>query len=52
MIVSVTELRRALGKESRKYSDSQVEEAIGIATVLSDLFIDYFIKREKQGKGE
>ena len=50
MIVSVAEVRRALGKESKKYSDSEVEEVISVATVLSDLFIDCFIEREKQRK--
>lgn len=50
MIVSVAEVRRALGKVSKKYSDSEVEEVIRVATVLSDLFIDCFIEREKQRK--
>lgn len=51
MIVSITEVRRALGKESKNYTNSEVEGAISIATVLSDLFIDFFIQRERQKKG-
>lgn len=52
MIVTVAEVRRALGKASKKYSDYEVEGAIGITTVLSDLFIDYFVEREKQREGK
>ncbi len=51
MIVSAAEVRRSLGRGAKKYTDTEIEEVIRIATVLSDLFIDYFIEREKQRKG-
>lgn len=51
MIVSVAEVRRDLGKESKKYTDSEVEGAIGVATVFADLMIDFFINRKEVNDG-
>ena len=48
MLVSVKEIRRSLGKKAKKYTDEQIEGAIGTATVLSGLMIDFFIEREKK----
>jgi uncharacterized protein YbcI len=50
MIVSAKEIRRTLGKKAKKYSDEQIEEVIGTATVLSDLMLDFFIERERKAK--
>ncbi len=51
MIISVKEVKRSLGnKKAKKYTQEQIEDAIGTATVLSDLVLDFFIERERKAK--
>ena len=50
MIVSVREARKILGKEAKQYTDEQIEEIVNLFTAISDLAIDSYLEKKKQGK--
>jgi len=49
MIVSVQEARKILGRSGRDYTDQQVEEIINLFVAISDLAIDSYLEKKRQG---
>ena len=52
MIVSICEVRKIMGNANKKYTDEQIEEVISIFSLLSDLAIDKYIKKDKEIKAK
>lgn len=50
MIVSVREARKILGKAAKQYTDEQIEEIVNLFAAMSDLAIDSYLEKKRQGK--
>ena len=50
MLVSVKEARKILGKEAKQYTDEQIEEIVNLFAAMSDIAIDSYLEKKRQGK--
>lgn len=50
MIISAYKIRKIMGKDGEKYTDSELEETINALTVLADLVIDNYLLRQRVNK--